>query len=52
MATVEKACTCKSDFQDKTYGKGVRVFNTTEKESIRCTVCGREERTISNKQKK
>lgn len=33
-------CKCKHDFQDKQYGKGMRVHNFTEKsEKWRCTVC-------------
>lgn len=37
-------CTCKSDFQDREYGKGIRVFNPcgTPVKKYRCTVCGRE----------
>lgn len=39
-----KPCTCKDEFQDKTYGKGMRVFNynvnSKEKTVVaRCTVC-------------
>lgn len=32
------SCTCKHDFQDKTYGKGNRVANMT-RNGYRCTVC-------------
>ena len=39
--TVVKFCSCKSDFQDKRYGKGKRLHNVTTK-GFRCTVCGRE----------
>ena len=36
-------CTCKSEYQDKRYGKGKRVFNSMVKEgSYRCTVCSKE----------
>ena len=28
--TVERKCTCKSEFQDEFYGKGIRLFNTVE----------------------
>lgn len=43
MSTVVKQCTCKSDFQDGTYGKGMRVFNTAaDGKKGRCTVCGKE----------
>ena len=37
-------CTCKSDFQDKTYGKGNRLFNMRDSKKhpgeATCTVCG------------
>lgn len=35
-------CTCKHEFQDATYGKGMRVFNPAgDKQSGgRCSVCG------------
>jgi hypothetical protein len=37
-------CTCKNDFQDKTYGAGVRVHNPLKTvngkpQEYRCTVC-------------
>lgn len=38
-----KACSCKNAFQDKTYGKGKRVFNI-KKDNAKppvCTVCGK-----------
>ena len=35
-----KKCTCKHEFQDKTYGNGNRVFNKWTK-GWRCTVCER-----------
>lgn len=36
-------CSCNHEFQDKRYGKGIRVHNWREKaNSYRCTVCGRE----------
>ena len=39
-------CTCKHEFQDKHYGKGMRVFNILPTENnqvkIRCTVCKNE----------
>jgi len=38
-----KKCTCKHEFQDKKYGKGMRVFNKG-KEVWRCTVCRKEVR--------
>lgn len=37
-------CKCEHEFQDKMYGKHVRIANATEKSSeskveVRCTVC-------------
>ena len=45
MATVRNAiiakCTCHSEFQDLTYGKGNRVWSPAgDKTGYRCTVCG------------
>jgi hypothetical protein len=42
-----KKCTCKHEYQDKKYGKGMRVANAlqTSKQGAkkyRCTVCGAE----------
>lgn len=37
--TVILRCTCQHDFQDKTYGKGMRVHNVTPKSKANCTVC-------------
>jgi hypothetical protein len=38
--TVVQKCTCVSDFQDKVYGVGMRVKNSTGSGSgYRCTVC-------------
>ena len=34
-------CTCKSDFQDKVYGKNLRLHSVTTK-GFRCTVCGKD----------
>jgi len=31
-----------AEYQDKTYGKGVRVFNARPAGKLRCTVCGAE----------
>lgn len=43
MKTAIKKCTCEHEYQDKTYGKGNRVFNLCEgKKTWRCTVCGKE----------
>jgi hypothetical protein len=34
-------CTCKSEFQDQLYGKGMRYFNrVADGKGGRCTVCG------------
>ena len=44
MGTVIRSCTCQSDWQDRTYGKGMRVHNvggTTTGPRYRCTVCGK-----------
>lgn len=35
-------CTCKNEYQDEKYGKGMRVHNSTfdvQKNGYRCTVC-------------
>ncbi len=44
MPTKRKKCNCKSEYQDKKYGKGKRIFNLTqilpEGTHWRCTVCG------------
>ena len=47
--TVERKCTCKSEFQDEFYGKGIRLFNTCVDNkgkitAYRCTVCGKEQK--------
>lgn len=40
MATITVKCTCKHDFQDKTYGNGIRVFNVSyNNKEAKCTVC-------------
>jgi len=43
---VIKVCDCKSEYQDKKYGKNKRVFNkmnsTSTTVKYRCTVCGKE----------
>ena len=37
---VEK-CKCEHSFQDKEYGKKMRVYNTSEDgKKLKCTVCG------------
>lgn len=40
MATVIK-CTCAHEYQDRVYGKGMRLANETSK-GYRCTVCGKD----------
>lgn len=41
MSTEIKKCTCKSKFQDKTYGKDLRVHNLgKDGKQAKCTVCG------------
>ena len=45
MAVEVKRCNCSgtpaADFQDKTYGKGMRVMNLDfKKTNATCTVCG------------
>ena len=43
MTIKVKQCTCKSDFQDKEYGKDMRLCNVRDnKDYSRCTVCGKE----------
>ena len=47
-------CTCKSEFQDELYGKGMRLANTMGKDKpsgYRCTVCGKEYRLGDAKKK-
>ena len=36
-------CTCESAYQDKIYGKMMRLFNVMKKDGMyRCSICGRE----------
>ena len=43
-ATKILRCTCKSEFQDNTYGSQMRVFNLRDQQKHKgeaiCTVCG------------
>ena len=40
--TVIKSCGCSNAYQDKTYGPGLRVFNTSmDGAKSTCTVCGK-----------
>ena len=42
--TVIIRCNCQNEWQDKQYGKQMRVANATNKEGKnRCTVCGKEQ---------
>ena len=48
------SCSCKHEFQDQQYGKGMRLFNEMGKDqnsSYRCTVCGKEVRSGDSKKK-
>jgi len=44
-----KKCTCESEYQDRKYGKGMRVMNRTANKKSennyyhRCTICGKEQ---------
>ena len=39
--TIVKQCTCVSSYQDKTYGKQMRLHNLKEDgKGGKCTVCG------------
>lgn len=54
--TARVLCNCENAFQDKQYGKGVRVANTTAKQDtssaeVRCTVCGKLHRVPMEKVK-
>jgi len=39
--TIVQTCTCKNEFQDKTYGSGNRVMNVGVGQ-VSCTVCGKD----------
>lgn len=46
MPTKIQSCTCVSEFQDKRYGKNMRVMNTKPSkdktaQKAKCSVCGR-----------
>jgi hypothetical protein len=43
-------CFCKSEYQDKKYGPGMRVMNQMENGKVRCTVCGKEAVAASAKE--
>ena len=44
-ASYKMNCTCKHDYQDTQYGKGIRLAtpckgsNSPDRQTIRCTVC-------------
>jgi hypothetical protein len=40
--TTVKPCSCASEYQDRRYGKGNRVFNLSAKAAT-CTVCGKQQ---------
>ncbi len=45
--TIVQSCTCKHEFQDQKYGKGMRVMNHAPAKNVqpsryRCTVCKKE----------
>ena len=48
MKTYKVNCTCKHDFQDKEYGKQIRIATPTQakpsttERRVRCTVCTKE----------
>lgn len=50
------SCKCNNEFQDKRYGIGVRIANTTKKQDkdfceVRCTVCSALQRITPSKVK-
>ncbi len=50
--TITKPCKCTHEFQDKQYGKGIRLHNLSENgEKASCTCCGNKI-TIKNSSKK
>jgi len=49
MASVISGCRCSNDYQDQRYGKGQRVFNSTNGGFGRCTVCGAEVKELFSK---
>ena len=54
--TAKVNCTCSHEQQDKMYGVGVRVANTTAKQDkdyveVRCTVCSKIHRVSPSKVK-
>jgi len=39
--TIKKRCTCVSEYQDKKYGKKIRICNLSlDQKKATCTVCG------------
>lgn len=54
QGTARVQCSCVHEQQDKLYGKGVRVANTTAKSDgvsveVRCTVCKQTHRVTPDK---
>lgn len=42
MSTTTKQCNCDSEYQDKIYGKKIRLMNLRkEGKECKCTVCGK-----------
>lgn len=58
MAVIDQTqimkCECPHEFQDKTYGRGLRVHNPAPQKGaspqrVRCSVCGREKTAENNR---
>lgn len=45
-------CDCQSEYQDKRYGTGHRVANSTDNGDYRCTVCNKTKSAGSAKEGK
>ena len=48
MPSIVRQCSCESEYQDKMYGKRMRVWNhapmkRSRPKRYRCTICGREQ---------
>lgn len=47
MGSTVKKCSCSHEFQDKEYGKGMRLHSLSEdKKDAKCTVCGNIKKTV------
>ena len=51
MSSEVKPCNCKHEYQDKKYGKGMRVMAPTTN-GFRCVVCSKEVSATAAKKKK